>query len=732
MQPMSELWVAYQDEASGFWIPEENAPAVNQASKTVSVVTSHFSKRVILKNRPTAGAWTSSFLDAMFGPFPAQCVPLGTPGLIPNGKVAFLFDASGSMGFENRNEKAVAIARQMAGGLRPIDEPGVYWLDETGPNGNMWGSEPWTLSALGSRMGDASAAFGGLKAFRDPKTNLRDLLTYTEQDLASPADVLREIVLFTDDEGLGELFATDSISSLLDPDSPTNQGTLSTRGIRLTVVSWPTTGGRPARWIDQSNQYVRVVTPTSTTGRELASELRSRVNRLADTGADPDNDGLTTCEELALFFPNPNFPGGSTRNPTNAPSVFFSQTKPTVLDSDLDGTTDGAEISRRKISSSPVLNRAFANLVAQGVDTYFVALTGRPDSADTDGDTLPDPAAGKSFETCLSGEPSPLTADSDGDGVNDAAECAQGTNPNLGQLTLRANPWVADYGTAQRQLDAIQEWKGAKVATGFATFTSSPALARFGRVRLTGFIPQDQTASTPCVNNTRLVQNPVGNLSPEECTGYLGDFREYATSYEDHRVNYLPHSRYIFDFDFSTGVWGLLVHPTCDRGPNGACHNAFPVATGDLTGFFKRRIIDLVGGQRKQLADIRSSGTVVSVQAKVVQSDSGLDSDPLRPAADFLATFELLTPSSVKVHLSADGFPAAEAFWIPKHGALQNLFNSSFAVKTAPSPFGMVTCEFDVLSSIFTGCNPLDYKVRTSQGCVALSYEVDGFLNLNG
>jgi hypothetical protein len=45
---------------------------------------------------------------------------------------------------------------------------------------------------------------------------------------------------------------------------------------------------------------------------------------------------------------------------------------------------------------------------------------------------------------------------------------------------------------------------------------------------------------------------------------------------------------------------------------------------------------------------------------------------------------------------------------------------------------GMVIGEFDVLSSVFTGCNPLDYKVRTSQGCVALAYEVDGFLNLNG
>ena len=181
-----------------------------------------------------------------------------------------------------------------------------------------------------------------------------------------------------------------------------------------------------------------------------------------------------------------------------------------------------------------------------------------------------------------------------------------------------------------------------------------------------------------------------------------------------------------------TGVWGLLVHPTCERGPTGACHNAFPIATGDLSGFFKRRVTDFLGGQRKQLADIKRTANGLSVQGKVVQSDSGLDSDLFRPGADFLATFELLTPNTAKIHFNADGFPAAEAFWIPKRGAPQNLFNSNFAVKTAPSAFGMVIGEFDVLSSVFTGCNPLDYTVKTSQGCVALAYEVDGFLNLNG
>lgn len=120
------------------------------------------------------------------------------------------------------------------------------------------------------------------------------------------------------------------------------------------------------------------------------------------------------------------------------------------------------------------------------------------------------------------------------------------------------------------------------------------------------------------------------------------------------------------------------------------------------------------------------------LQGKVVQNDSGLDSNLFRPGADFLATFETISSSQMKIHFSADGFQAAEAFWIPKRGSTQIISNSSFAVKTAPSAFGMMSGELDFVQSAFTGCWPFNNTVRSSQGCVALDYEVDGFLTENG
>jgi hypothetical protein len=206
-------------------------------------------------------------------------------------------------------------------------------------------------------------------------------------------------------------------------------------------------------------------------------------------------------------------------------------------------------------------------------------------------------------------------------------------------------------------------------------------------------------------------------------------------------VDFLPFSRFILDIDFTTGVWGTAVHPTCQRGDStvsppvvGGCNSSFPVKVGDLSGV-GAFLVNSFGSQRFQAFDPRvDAANQFTMRGKVVQNDvdvgrlPGDDSDVFRPGADFRLTVKRNAGNTSVVYV-ADGFPAAEAFQI-KDGYKSNMFNSETLVKTAPSPLGMAVGETDIVSGpvwatgLFTGC--AIGKVRTTQGCVALNYELSG------
>jgi hypothetical protein len=735
---VDSLWVAYQDEESGAWVPEENAPTVDPVAKTVTVVTAHFSKRVVFKSRPIDGAWSNSFLDAMFGPFPAQCVPATTSGTLPAGKVAFLFDSSGSMADGGLDLQAVGIAQKAVSALRPIDRVAVYYSDG---GQRVGGFVSGSRSAVFAKLREAGDAFGSNMS--PINGGVKELLELAETDLASPDLVLREVFLFTDRSGARELFLPDS--PLFGAGSGLNVGfggpgsaeELARLGIRLTLFLWDETGIGPWEVNDLTgNPYVSVVRPVQGTADAVAAALRVRLRSLTDYGTDSDSDGLTDCEEQNLFFPNPNFPGGSTRNQIDALSVFFSHTLsvgPTAKDTDEDGTNDGAEIARRKLSAKPVLAKAFANLISQGVNNYFVAVTGRPDSADTDGDSLKDPASPEKFETCGSGDPSPLKADTDDDGRLDALECAEGTSPNKNQFTSVENSWALDYVSAQNQMNGTLKWRGARASQGFASFETSPAMAKLGRVRIVAFIPQDETATAPCYKNITFsgvepLAGTTGTASLDECNGFLGDDRPYSANYDQHKTRYLQFNRMVADVDFRTGVWGVFVHPTCERGRAnsdlGACYDTFPIRVGDLQGLFRRFTVNFAGRQDAQLFDVRSEGGVFTFQGKVVQNATGLVNDPVRPAVDFRITLKPGAETNT-FKIDADGFPAMEIFWVRPNGVKENLFNTESLVGKAPSPLAMTVDELIFAFPLFFAqCDQYGF-VRTTAGCVPLGYIVN-------
>jgi hypothetical protein len=63
---VENLWVAYKDDESGKWLPEEDSPWVDTAAGTVSVQTRHFGTHVVMRTQPVNGAWTAEFVGSMF------------------------------------------------------------------------------------------------------------------------------------------------------------------------------------------------------------------------------------------------------------------------------------------------------------------------------------------------------------------------------------------------------------------------------------------------------------------------------------------------------------------------------------------------------------------------------------------------------------------------------------------------------------------------------------------
>ncbi len=111
---------------------------------------------------------------------------------------------------------------------------------------------------------------------------------------------------------------------------------------------------------------------TQKTCQHKLPDLRERLFRI-DSQIDSDADGLTGCEEDALFFPRPNFPVVAGPTPTGVADlpVFFSKTLPNNAQSDGDGTKDGSEVTRQiyDARSAPLKTARFIAAAAAKVRT---------------------------------------------------------------------------------------------------------------------------------------------------------------------------------------------------------------------------------------------------------------------------------------------------------------------------------------------------------------------------
>ena len=114
------------------------------------------------------------------------------------------------------------------------------------------------------------------------------------------------------------------------------------------------------------------------------------------THTDSDGDGLSNCEEIAVFHTDPNNPDSDGDGLGDGQEVSTYGTDPNDADTDDDGLTDGDEVS------------------LYGTD---------PRKLDTDGDTLSDSSEVFTYGT------DPLKRDTDDDLLDDGTEVAHGSDP---------------------------------------------------------------------------------------------------------------------------------------------------------------------------------------------------------------------------------------------------------------------------------------------------------------
>jgi hypothetical protein len=109
----------------------------------------------------------------------------------------------------------------------------------------------------------------------------------------------------------------------------------------------------------------------------------------------------------------------------------------------------------------------------------------------------------------------------------------------------------------------------------------------------------------------------------------------------------------------------------------------------------------------------------ISVQIKIVQNDTGVDSDVFRPANDAKFVFELLPTNRLQMKGTGDGFPAAEGFRVPNSGSSSVVFNAQSFFGLDPSPLALLGGGFfaTILTSpgsLYGLCVPPDVPNATT------------------
>lgn len=148
---------------------------------------------------------------------------------------------------------------------------------------------------------------------------------------------------------------------------------------------------------DLLDGYAQIPPNGSSSNTDGIGEVGMKISYYLFGDNDPDNDGISTEEELKLG------------------------TNPFSSDSDGDGISDNDEINLYK--TNPLL----VDTDGDGLtDTQEIANSSNPNIADTDGDGLTD------FEEVTLYNSNPNNIDSDGDGLTDLEEIKKGSNPMSG------------------------------------------------------------------------------------------------------------------------------------------------------------------------------------------------------------------------------------------------------------------------------------------------------------
>lgn len=455
------LTVATVDPVSQLLVPVDTP--IQRLPGALRFAVPHFSSYLVIRGRATAGEWSSTILDALYGDFPAKCAPLGSAGSSKRTAFVVSVDTSGSL-LEAEAQFPVNITDVRRQWLSRIRLNTIDSLSVTTFDGDVWPVALAPVIGFDSYLNQKSRSEQQLGQVVLPSfgdSNIRAAFRDGIDRLTATTATQRAMILVTDDEAAQELNADDSTL-------------LQTAGVYLFLIRVGPVGSLTPSPIG-SSRFVTEYRATGATDQSLAT-LRSDITKLEESLAsdsDTDRDGLSDCEEDNGYFVTGPIrarngdPFAITVNGAVGRVIYSKSGEP---DSDGDLRIDGDELVRIGLDSNAVLAKAFKPLYDKGFRNVYRPFTGLPNRRDTDGDGLPDAGPGAipiavakvgRTEPCNDQWTNPLDWDSQGTGLGDSvANCTltsqkSGTNVSNRKMvapirvrnldTVHVNLFIKDY-----------------------------------------------------------------------------------------------------------------------------------------------------------------------------------------------------------------------------------------------------------------------------------------------
>lgn len=266
------------------------------------------------------------------------------------------------------------------------------------------------------------------------------LITEDEDDTGS-AEINLRLILYTDDLRRSVRGASNRITGVDEPQDLTGYGLGSVSlcvnpsdGLVVTLQGWDddddgdSSDGVPGKFDDDGNDdddplagvSVGLGAAENAGGTHSGSSSDLNVSfQITVSAEDADNDGLTECEETAIYNTDPNDPDTDNDGLMDGDEVNAYDTDPLNPDTDSDGLTDGEEV--HTYHTDPLDADTDDDDLTDGeeIHTYHTD----PTNPDTDDDGLMDGEEVHVYHT------DPLNPDTDDDGLMDGIEVTYGTDP---------------------------------------------------------------------------------------------------------------------------------------------------------------------------------------------------------------------------------------------------------------------------------------------------------------